>query len=169
MEIFKYIAKSIKIVPQAFILAPMAFLIGSFGEGFQHFIELNLGMFETHDAFAAHAASMERLASGAVKVISIFAAVYMSSAALTQKYGQLPQGITFRRRFLESAWKPQSGWVNLVLPVVLIAPLFWLHFKLNGYAIGHDHTAWVLALDSLVVGVLSLVMGVAMWATEFQG
>lgn len=172
MTLFEPLKNSIETIPFACRIGFAAILIGAFGEGFQHVVEMWLGMFSSRAAFEAEALNPARLAAGGVKVAGVLAAGYFATLSLVNARGVVPEGTTFRSQFLRTSWAPTSGLIGIICPVVLAGPLIWLHFQLNFYAIGHP-VVWIvwglLALDSLLIGFLALVLGVAIWATEFQG
>jgi len=166
MPILTLIKTVITNLKSAILLAPIAILLVVFAEGFQHAIEWHLGMYQSKDAFMAGQSRPVRLSFGIIKAISVIAACYFVPKKLSETYGPPAKYGSFNKDMIRKLWDPRGGISGLIAMLMLAAPLIYLHFRLSGLAVGHPIAATLLVIDSLLIGLLALVMGTSVWAAD---
>ncbi len=155
---------TLRFLPKAFIVAPIAFLIVFLGEGLQHFYEYQSGMFQSLADFENNMKSRARLAFGLIKAASLLIGSIWICFALNDKYSTYSSKM-FRKLLMRRAWDPRAvDLKGIAIMFILVVPLIFLHFKLNFLAMGHDLTISILILDSLLIASSSAIIGTVMWA-----
>jgi len=154
---------SIRFLPKAFVLAPLAFLIVFLGEGLQHFYEYQTGMFQSLTDFENSMKSRTRLSFGLVKALSLVIGSIWVCFALNRKHSTYSAKM-FRKQLVRRLWDPRDLDVEgFIIMFMMLAPLIYVHFKLNYLAMGHDLVIPILVLDSLLIAALAIVMGTVIW------
>lgn len=144
--------------------APLILIIPVLGEGLQHAVEYQLGMFVNAHAFTAFAHSVDRLTFGIVKAASIILAVVLTLRFRLHSQTTDPDARRELRRheFAKAVrlWCPGDATWMLVL-VIAVVPLMFIHARLNHAALGQSAslTIGLLVGDSLLVGLLAIVLG----------
>ena len=150
----------------SFTLSLVMVLCVAAAEGLQHVVEYYLGMYESEAAFRDKQSSTLRLSFGVLKAVSVVTACYIVPKNLSQAYGPPPQFGSFRADMVRKLWDPRGGIWGIISMLALVAPLIFLHMKLNFAAMGHNIASVLLILDSFLIGSLALVMGTSIWAND---
>ena len=153
-------------LPKALQLSPLIILGVIAAEGLQHVIEWHLNMYQSQAAFQAQQSNPVRLSFGILKAVSVVLACYFVPRSLSNTFGPTPKYGSFNRDFLRKLWDPREGLSGLLAMLICAAPLIFVHFKLSELAMGHSFAAIILILDSIVIGILALIMGTAVWAGD---
>ena len=151
---------------KALILCPLIILIVISAEGLQHFVEWQLGMYQSQGAFQAKQSNGTRLSFGIVKAISVVMACYFVPKKLSSVFGPPPKFGTFNRDIIRKLWDPRGGLHGMIAMLIYAVPLISIHFKLSEFSMGHPMAPLLLFFDSVLIGLLALVMGTAVWAGD---
>ncbi len=169
MKIVSAIGHTLTHLTKAFCLSFIIVSAVIAAEGLQHIVEWYLGMYESAEMFGAHQSNPTRLGFGILKAISVIAACYFIPKNLTQKYGPPPRHGSFHKDLIRKLWDPRTEMSGMIAMVILAAPIIITHFKLSELAMGHPLATIILILDSVLIGILALVMGTAIWAGDKTG
>jgi len=148
-------------------LAPIVVTWVVAAEGLQHIVEWKLGMYQSLDMFTAKQGEPIRLGFGILKAVSVLMACYFMPKKLTRRFGPSPRFGSFNKDMFRKLWDIRSGTAGMVTMLILAVPLTYIHFKLSELAIGHRLAPIILTVDSLLIGLLALVMGVSIWASDW--
>jgi hypothetical protein len=166
MKIIKIMRCVFAILPEAFLLSVSSVLLVVAAEGVQHIVEWHIGMYESRTAFGAKQGDPLRMSFGVLKAAAILSACYFIPKKLSKAFGPSPKFGSFNRDMLRKLWDPRLGVSGMIVMFIIAGPLIYLHFKLSYFAMGHAWSVAILFLDSLVVGIIALVMGLCVWAND---
>jgi len=166
MKLLRTIRYIFNYLPQALRLSPI--IIGAViaAEGVQHIVEWHLGMYQSQADFRANQSNNIRLAFGIVKAMSVVMACYFVPKKLSSAFGPPPKFGSFNKDMVRKLWDPRGGSHGLVAMLICAAPLIAVHYKLSELAMGHDGAIVLLVLDSVLIGLLALIMGTSVWAGD---
>lgn len=159
----KYVFKNLRL---AAALSPLIILLVILAEGTQHIVEYELGMYQSHAVFREFQSHPIRLTFGILKAVTFIAACYVIAKNMTVHLGPSPKFGSFRADMVRRLWDPRQDMTALPVSILLAAPLIFLHYKMSYLAIGHSMASLLLLLDSVLIGVLSLVVGTSLWAGD---
>lgn len=151
---------------KALILCPLMILIVISAESLQHFVEWQLGMYQSQSAFQAKQSNGTRLSFGILKAISVVMACYFVPKKLSSEFGPPPKFGTFNKDIIRKLWDPRGGLHGMIAMFICAVPLVLMHYNLSEYSIGQPMAPLLLFLDGVLIGLLALVMGTAVWAGD---
>lgn len=147
-------------------IAPLIIGLVILAEGVQHFVEWQLGMFNSQEAFKAQATNQTRLSFGIAKAFAIGIASYYIPKALTKKLGPSAVQDNFAKFYFKKMWDLREGIFGLIGMLLLATPLIAIHYALHYLAFGNIFAPLLLIIDSVLVGLIATVMGVSVWAQD---
>ncbi len=158
---FQNTIDAFKVLPLALKLAPLWMVLVFLGEGLQHYVEIQMGMFDNPEAFKARQGDHIRLAFGILKAILVVLTAFCIPLALNKHFQYFAPKNLIKKLVL---YRPDRSFGYLISLLVLCGPLMWIHFKLNELAMTNAFKNTILTLDSAVVALIGLALGVTFWA-----
>ena len=149
--------RSITAFPIALRLAPLVILLAVIGEGVQHVVEFQLGLFESEAAFREGGGHVVRLGFGIFKALCVILASVVISVRLSRYWRPGINVPAAYKLYFVSPWAATASLLPLILGV---APLLWLHVRFHHLAFGSDAAPVWLSLDSVLVGALAVYLGI---------